>query len=54
MRLDWSVDEKTYLEGAMRIRFLLFFLTYDFLVRSAQETPYVVMVSFDGFRSRLC
>lgn len=33
----------------MRIRFLLFFLL-TISCASAQETPYVVMVSFDGFR----
>jgi predicted AlkP superfamily pyrophosphatase or phosphodiesterase len=33
----------------MRIRFLLFFLL-TIGCASAQETPYVVMVSFDGFR----
>jgi predicted AlkP superfamily pyrophosphatase or phosphodiesterase len=33
----------------MRIRFLLFFLLTIFWAQ-AQETPYVVMVSFDGFR----
>lgn len=33
----------------MRIRFLLFFLLVTGCAR-AQETPYVVMVSFDGFR----
>jgi alkaline phosphatase D len=33
----------------MRIRFLLFFL-FAIVYASAQETPYVIMVSFDGFR----
>ena len=33
----------------MRIKFLLFFLLLGNCVQ-AQETPYVIMVSFDGFR----